>query len=146
MKRRILVGAVMLLGVLVYRLPAQDFGAELDQEFNQSLENMDESWKQTNTLLDLEWLAMQKQANEEWERTRQELERKWAQALASTNKEWVAYDQTQDTRSRVNFETGEIEITTLVSLKEVEQIPKSARTKRWSASLKLRSDSSSEQS
>lgn len=48
----------------------------------------------------------------------EEIEKKWAAFQSSTKKEWVAYSGDTDTKSVVDFEKGEVEITTLVPVKD----------------------------
>ncbi|MBI5787970.1 MAG: transglycosylase SLT domain-containing protein [Candidatus Schekmanbacteria bacterium] len=57
---------------------------------------------------------------------RAEVEQKWDEYAYSTNKEWVEYDEGKDTRSRVNFEDGEIEVSTLVPVEEMDHEAKAA--------------------
>ena len=61
-----------------------------------------------------QWDSMASESNKEWAGLRQKAEANWTDYVQSTQKKWVAYDRAMQTRSKVNFENGEIEIETVL--------------------------------
>jgi len=123
MKKTVLI-ALLAFAILITPIYAQEnFDTafdDLESAFDDVAQGQEEVWEQTGNTVDSEWNAVEKQTEAEWERLRQEVEQKWDEFYYSTNKEWVEYDTDKSTRSRVNFEKGEIEIVTLVPVEEVE--------------------------
>lgn len=122
MKKTLLaMGIIALLAAFVTARAQEDMDAafdEMEKAFEESIEQEEKTWDRADTLLDGQWEAQVKQNEAEWEKLRAEVEQKWDEFYFSTNKEWVEYDEDKATRSRVNFQTGEIEISTLVPLEE----------------------------
>jgi membrane-bound lytic murein transglycosylase C len=61
-----------------------------------------------------EWNAMASGAQRAWSDIRKAAEHNWAAYVQSTHKDWVSYDRAMQTRSRVDFENGRIEIETVL--------------------------------
>lgn len=53
-----------------------------------------------------------------WEDAKREIEKKWETAYRSTKKEWVDYYADFNSMSRVNFETGSLEVAAVIPLSE----------------------------
>lgn len=123
MKKRTLLAFVTIFFIAGF-LPIhaqEDFDSafeEMEKSFEESVRGQEGSWDQMDAELESEWERQVKQADAEWEKLRAEVEQKWDEFYYSTNKEWVDYGRDKSTRSRVNFEAGEIEISTLVLLEE----------------------------
>jgi membrane-bound lytic murein transglycosylase C len=71
--------------------------------FYQHQKEMDDQWNQLASDTKKGWSNLQKTA-----------EANWAVFVKSTQKEWVNYDRSMQTRSRVDFENGKIEIETVL--------------------------------
>lgn len=61
-----------------------------------------------------EWDAMESEMQQAWSVLQKQAEHNWQTFVQSTQKEWVDYDRSMDTRSRVDFENGKIEIETVL--------------------------------
>jgi membrane-bound lytic murein transglycosylase C len=127
------LSALAIISLLAVFTPAQaqdDFDAafdKMDKAFEKSILEKEKTWDRADAALEKQWELQVKQAEEEWEKLRAAVEQKWDDSFYSTNKEWVDYGEDKDTRSRVNFEEGEIEITTLVPLYKKSE-PKTEET------------------
>ena len=66
------------------------------------------------------WDALEKAQQTQWARLKQEVERKWQTFVRSTRRDWVDYNDQRDTRSRVDFKEGTIEIETVVPEEDPE--------------------------
>jgi len=91
---------------------------QLDKAFEEAAGGEEQAWDKVDAALEAQWEEIMRKTEAEWEKLRAEVEQKWDEFYYSTNKEWVDYDANKDTRSRVNFKTGEIEVSTLVVVKE----------------------------
>jgi membrane-bound lytic murein transglycosylase C len=124
------LSALVVIAFLAVFTPAQaqdDFNADfdkMDKAFEKSILEKEKSWDRAEATLEKQWEFQVRQAREEWEKLRAAVEQKWNDFLHSTQKEWVDYDENKETRSRVNFKEGEIEITALVAVHE-ESVSKS---------------------
>jgi membrane-bound lytic murein transglycosylase C len=61
-----------------------------------------------------EWDALAGGTRQEWSDLRKHAEHNWNAFVQSSQKEWVDYDYAMETRSRVDFENGRIEIETVL--------------------------------
>jgi membrane-bound lytic murein transglycosylase C len=116
------LGVVLLLSAAVSTRAQENFDAafdELERAFEETATGEEEAWDKGDAIIEAQWEEQVKQTEAEWERLRAQVERKWDEFFYSTNREWVDYDEGKDTRSRVNFEAGEIEVSTLVPVEEV---------------------------
>lgn len=95
--------------VVVSCCPA--FGAESIYRLQKEMGDRFDTEKRS---IEAQWDAMETSHREAWDRFKREVERKWQVFAASTRKEWVDYDGALDTRSRVDFEHGTIEIETVL--------------------------------
>jgi len=124
------LSALVVIAFLAVLTPAQaqdDSNADfdkMDKAFEKSILEKEKSWDQAEATLEKQWEFQVRQAREEWEKLRAAVEQKWNDFLYSTQKEWVEYDKNKETRSRVNFKEGEIEISALVAVHE-ESVSKS---------------------
>lgn len=121
-KLLLILGIVLMLGMTVSVKAQDDFDAafdDLEKVFEESAQAQEESWDTVDAALEAQWEERVKQTEAEWERLKAEVEQKWDEFSYSNNREWVDYDEGKDTRSKVNFEAGEIEVTTLVPVEEV---------------------------
>jgi len=68
----------------------------------------------------------------DWSKKKKEIEKLWPNFKNSTNKELVNYSEKLDARAAINFETGVIEIETIISDKDINQKEKqdTAKTKQ----------------
>ena len=82
---------------------------------------------QQQKALEADWEAMQNQSRQAWSNMQKQAEQNWASFLHSTQKEWVDYDLAMDTRSRVDFEKGKIEIETVFPDDSTATIEKAAQ-------------------
>jgi membrane-bound lytic murein transglycosylase C len=92
----------------------------LEREFFQGVASMEKEYK------DFEQAA--------FEQFRREVRAMWQDFQGSTQKDWVEYSQDLTGRSRVDFETGEVEVEVLVPRARAEQNPKAA-TERLSQEI-----------
>ena len=74
-----------------------------DEEFEQIMSGSERKWD--------EYAAKQEKA---WNKYKKEVEDKWDSFVTSTKKEWVDYSEDKNSRSRINFEKGCIEIEVVV--------------------------------
>lgn len=73
-----------------------------------------DSFYQQQKRTEAEWDAMRNDTQQAWAILQKQAEHNWAAFVQSTQKEWVDYDRSMDTRSRVDFEKGKIEIETVL--------------------------------
>lgn len=89
---------------LHYRAETRDGGAA---DFSSHARDMENQWR-----------LFADQTHQDWYAFHQTIETKWNDLVYSTQKEWVSYSRDANTRSRVDFEKGEIHIETLVRTDE----------------------------
>ncbi len=121
MKRAIVLGLLIVVVAVCPAYAQGDFDAafdELEEAFEETAKGEEEAWDKADAALEAQWEAQVRQTEAEWERLRAQVEQKWDEFYYSTNKEWVDYDAEKDTRSRVNFKDGVIEVTALVPMEE----------------------------
>jgi membrane-bound lytic murein transglycosylase C len=68
--------------------------------------------------MEKEWRLFADQTHQDWYAFQHTIETKWNDLVYSTRKEWVSYSRDADTRSRVDFEKGEIHVETLAGTDE----------------------------
>lgn len=108
--RGISLSLVLLAGLFTHpEAVGQD---ALEREFFQGVASMEKEYK------DFEQAA--------YEEFRREVRATWQDFEISTEKDWVEYSEDLTGRSRVDFETGEVEVEVLVPLAQAEQNPKAA--------------------
>jgi len=111
--RGISLSLVLLAGLFTHReAVGQD---DLEREFFQGVASMEKEYK------DFEQAA--------FEEFRREVRATWQDFEISTKKDWVEYSEDLTGRSRVDFETGEVEVEVLVPEEQAVQNPK-ATTER----------------
>ena len=86
----------------------------LDQKWENMKKGMDAKWQEKVSAMDAKWLAAEKAFQEKWEKKGLEIEKKWQTAVRSTKKVWVSYDESLESRSRVDFENGRIMLEVVV--------------------------------
>ena len=111
---RILLAFILLISFLLSRGFSEDQAdtqmRELDREIKIMTGELDDDWDNT-----------QKELDRKWERYVAKIERKWSVFVGPTEKEWVAYSQDIEARSRVDFENGEISVSSIVSAEEGDE-------------------------
>ncbi len=108
--RGISLSLVLLAGLFTHReAVGQD---DLEREFFLGVASMEKEYK------DFEQAA--------FEEFRREVRAMWQDFEMSTKKDWVEYSEDLTGRSRVDFETGEVEVEVLVPEEQAEQNPKAA--------------------
>lgn len=90
------------------------------ETLRQNMEKQDKQWGRLSRAMEVQWNQMVKRVNAQREELRKRVEQQWDEFQDSTNKEWVEYNPGMDTRSRVDFETGEVEISTLIPVEELK--------------------------
>ncbi|GMT47230.1 MAG: membrane-bound lytic murein transglycosylase C [bacterium] len=90
------------------------------ETLRQNMEKQDKEWGRLSRKMEVQWNQMVKRVNAQREELRKRVEQQWDEFQDSTNKEWVEYNPGMDTRSRVDFETGEVEISTLIPVEELK--------------------------
>ena len=111
--RGISFSLALLAGLFTHRAAVgQD---DLEREFFQGVASMEKEYK------DFEQAA--------FEEFRREVRATWQDFEISTKKDWVEYSEDLTGRSRVDFETGEVEVEVLVPEEQAVQNPK-ATTER----------------
>lgn len=91
------------------------------QQADETLSSVQEQYRAKRQAMEAAWKQREQEIEEQWQKAKREIEKKWEKAQRSTKKEWVAYSPTYDSRSIVNFEDGEIEVTALVPLQKGEK-------------------------
>ncbi len=81
-------------------------------------ENMDRQWERRRLEVDIKWEALIREQEEKRKRIQAEIERKWQEYIGSTKKDWIDYDPDKDTRSRVDFKTGQIVFETVIPVSD----------------------------
>ncbi len=76
-------------------------------------------WGELSKEMEIQWTAMVKRVHAQREALRQRVEQQWDDFQDSNNKEWVDYSAETDSRSRVDFENGEVEFSTLIPVKDL---------------------------
>ncbi len=87
----------------------------------QNMEKQEKEWGRLSREMEVEWNEMVKRVNAQREELKKRVEQQWEDFYYSTNKEWVEYNPDMDTRSRVDFETGEVEFSTLIPVEELKE-------------------------
>jgi membrane-bound lytic murein transglycosylase C len=106
----IILSLFLLAGLLTCRAAlGQD---DLEREFVQGVASMEKEHKDF--------------AQAAFEEFRTEVRAMWQDFHVSTKKDWVEYSEDLTGRSRVDFETGEVEVEVLVPEEQAEQNPKAA--------------------
>ena len=101
---------VLLAVILIHREAVGQ--ADLEREFFQDAASMEKEYK------DFEQSA--------FEEFRREVRAMWQDFAVSTKEVWVEYSEDLTGRSRVDFETGEVEVEVIVPEEQAEQNPKAA--------------------
>ncbi len=94
---------------------------KMRETLRQNMEKQEEEWGRLSGEMEAEWNEMVKRVNAQREELRKRVEQQWDEFQDSTNKEWVEYNPDMDTRSRVDFETGEVEFSTLIPVEELKE-------------------------
>jgi len=93
---------------------------KMRETLRKNMEKQEKEWGRLGREMEIQWKEMVKRMNAQREELRRKVEQQWDEFQDSTNKEWVEYSQGMDTRSRVDFETGEIEVSTLIPVEVLE--------------------------
>jgi len=123
MLRRMCIQGLSVFLLLSFWLftQGQTVGQEdLEQEFFSGVEAME------NEYIDFEQAA--------FEEFRREVQDMWQDFVVSTKKDWVEYSEEKAGRSRVDFESGEVQVEVLVPKEQAERNPK-AVTERLSQEI-----------
>lgn len=91
------------------------------ETLRQNMEKQEEKWGRLSREMEAQWNEMVKRVNAQREELRKRVEQLWDEFQDSTNKEWVEYNPDMDTRSRVDFENGEVEFSTLIPVEELKE-------------------------
>ncbi|MFA6004639.1 MAG: transglycosylase SLT domain-containing protein [Elusimicrobiota bacterium] len=78
-----------------------------------------EDWGRLSAELEAQYRDFARKQAEQRQWLKRRVEQQWAQFQESSNKSWVDYNALGDAMSRVDFEKGEVEITTLVPVDKV---------------------------
>ena len=76
-------------------------------------------WGVLSKEMEAQWAAMVKRVQAQREMLKKRVEQQWDEFQDSNNKEWVDYSTETDSRSRVDFENGEVEFSTLIPVAEL---------------------------
>lgn len=114
MKRR--ANFYAILGMMIFGLfsPSKAESDEIDNRWRQHAADIDTKWEQKSAGLDEKWDRLEKEQAAKWALFQQRVEQKWDDFVRSTNKDWVDYNSNLDTRSRVDFEKGRIQVEAVV--------------------------------
>ena len=99
---------------------AQD---KMRETLGQNMEDQKEEWGRLSEEMEAQWDEMVKRVNAQREELEKRVERQWDVFQDSNNKEWVDYNDDMDTRSRVDYEKGEIDVETLIPVEELNENP-----------------------
>ncbi|MDD5302822.1 MAG: transglycosylase SLT domain-containing protein [Elusimicrobia bacterium] len=78
-----------------------------------------EDWSRLSAQMEEQYRDMARKMAEQRAWFKTSVERQWTEFQDSTSKEWVDYNERGDSRSKVDFEKGKIEVEVLVPLEEV---------------------------
>ena len=78
-----------------------------------------EDWSRLSAQMEQQYREMNRKMAEQSAWFRKSVERQWTEFKDSTPKEWVDYSPKGDSRSKVDFEKGKIEVEVLVPVEEV---------------------------
>ncbi|MEE9274708.1 MAG: transglycosylase SLT domain-containing protein [bacterium] len=117
-----LLGAILLLAPAA-RAQSGDPIRDAEREADRLLQEVEREFDRAAAELDRDWRELVRRQNEEWERLQREVEAKWREYIPSTRVRWVDHSASRESRSRVDFEAGEI---TLEALADGEKSPEEA--------------------
>jgi len=95
-------------------LYAEDSFKKMNQDFDSQMQALDKQFEKQSQWMDQQWEGAGKQQEAMWARFEADVKRKWEMFVHSTKKDWVDYSKDKDSRSRVDFKKGEIEIEVIV--------------------------------
>ncbi len=136
MKKASLILPFLLVAILsASNLHAEDPFKNMDQDFDSQMQELDKKFEEQSQWMDQQWEAAGKQQEAMWAQFEAEVKRKWEMFVHSTKKDWVDYSEDKDSRSKVDFKRGKIEIEVIVPeddpqpmQKAKEKIQKQAET------------------
>ncbi len=102
----LLIGVTAVCQEITTAQAAQDAGAQ----WKTIVDQMNRNWEKTTSDIDADWNRYEKEQQLAWQAFKQAVEAKWTHAVYSTKKTWVDYNYNKDSRSRVDFEKGTVEI------------------------------------
>lgn len=79
-----------------------------------SIDKFDEEFSKIMLDSDSKWNECEAKQEKAWNKYKKEVEDKWDSFVTSTPKEWVDYSEDKNSRSKINFEKGCIEIEVVV--------------------------------
>lgn len=105
--------------------PAQRMRDDLAKARQQMLADVDEvdekrqeDWSRLSAQLEAQYKDMARKMAEQSAWMKKHVEEQWSDYQDSTRKEWVDYNERGDSRSKVDFEKGKIEVEVLVPVEE----------------------------
>jgi len=96
-------------------IKAEDRLKNLEEEFERK-------WRESEAELQKTWLQMERRQEETYQRAKEEIEKKWDRYVESSKKIWVDYYSDANSMSKVNFEKGYIEVTSIVPITKKDMV------------------------
>ena len=87
---------------------------EIDKKWQQEASKIDTKWEHESTAVEDAYARTEREQQAKWAQIERRIRQKWDDFVRSTNKDWVAYNDSFDSRSRVDFEKGKIRVEAVV--------------------------------
>lgn len=114
MRRKVfIVWAVVL--TMAATLECQPSAADQQRDFYEFQKEQAGSFQAEADAMEADWIRLENEQQASWNQLRKEAEQKWQDFIYSTRRDWVEYDVNRESRSKVDFKEGKIQIETVVS-------------------------------
>ena len=115
------------LVLLIFMLVIPPAASGQNDSFRELQQKLRQGFDARQSDLDQQWAADMEAQKAAWSQLKAAVERKWQTFISSTPEEWVAYDAGHETRSRVDFENGRIEIEAVVPYDAADAVATAGR-------------------